>query len=180
MDEDVPKILFIRGVFVEDCVPIDQLFEQQLMTGLDNEIVIKPTAQYDKLPSIFYSLEQWPEKIKLHCWYCDRMVNGVPIFVPKYIEPSANGPIMGVDGCYCNFNCAVSGINLYYPDKQTNKSKKDMLKFLYNMFCGKSITEICPAVSKTEMIKYGGDLTEQEYGEKCKAKHKAFKKKLRA
>lgn len=162
IENTIPKVLFIKGVFLKDCVPIDDLFDEQIMGQITDDPIEINT--YTPLPSIFYTLKQWPKKTNLKCFYCDRKFDTLPIFVPKTIEPSKDGYTMATEGCFCTFNCGVSYINLMYSKIHDNLNKKNMLKLLYKVFTGKTTTEIPCSPSKYEMIHYGGTMNNQEYG----------------
>ena len=56
------KILFIKGVFIKDCMPMDDIFEQQIVEQLNFET---PIISYTQLPSIFRSLETWIKKTNI-------------------------------------------------------------------------------------------------------------------
>jgi len=158
----VPKVLFIKGVFIKDCIPIDDLFDEQIMDQLEEDSIEINT--YNALPSMFYNMKQWPTKTNLRCFYCDRNFDTIPKFVPKTIEPSKDGYTMATEGCFCTFNCGASYINLIYPKIHDKLNKKNMLKLLYKVFTGKTTTEIQCSPSKYGMIHYGGDINNQDYG----------------
>lgn len=156
-----PKVLFIKGVFIKDCVPVDDLFDEQIMDqARDDPIEIN---SFTPLPTLFTGLDEWPDKTNLRCYYCDRVTDNTPVFVPKTIEPSKNGYIMATEGSFCTFNCAVHYIDFYYPKIHDNLNKKNMLKLLYKVFYGKTVTEILKSPSKYDMVCYGGNLTQKEY-----------------
>ena len=157
----VPKILFIRSVFIKDCVLIDDIFEQQLIDRLDEDEV--KVIKFDKMPSIFTTLNNWIKKINIRCWFCDLNFDTSPVFIPRLIEPSGGGYTIGTEGCFCTFSCAMAHINVHYPKIYDNVRKRDMLKFLYKMFNNSKIREILASPSRYEMIHYGGSLDIHQY-----------------
>jgi hypothetical protein len=163
----VPKILFIRGVFLKDCIPIDDIFEQQLIDRLDEEEI--SVMEFDKIPSIFTTLNTWIKKINTKCWFCDLNFESIPVFIPRLIEPSGGGYTIGTEGCFCTFSCAMAHINVHYPKICDNVRKRDMLKFLYKMFNDSKVREILASPSKYEMNQYGGSLEIHQYRTKVMA-----------
>jgi hypothetical protein len=161
---DIPKILFIRGVFLKDCTPIDDIFEQQLIDRLDEEDV--KVITFDKMPSAFTTLNDWIKNINIRCWFCDLNFNTSPVFIPRLIEPSYDGYTIGTEGCFCTFSCAMAYINIYYPKIYDNVRKHDMLKFLYKLFNGTKVREILASPSRYELVHYGGPLEMHQYRKK--------------
>jgi hypothetical protein len=159
----VPKILFIKGVFIKDCIQIDDLFEQQIIEQLnqdEDDIII-----YNKIPSTFTCMNTWPTKTNIKCWTCDLNFDGVPVFIPKLIEPSPtdSGYSMGVLGCFCGFTCAMTHNNLFNGKLCQNIKSRDMLMFLYNIFLNHHVKEIYESPSKYMMKQYGGDVDPISY-----------------
>lgn len=158
----IPKILFLGGVFIKDCIPLDDIFEQQIIEQLniDNHIV-----NYNNFPSIFNNVNTWVKKTNLNCWFCDLNFDNMPVFIPKIIENSGIDKNYNISthGCFCSFCCATSYINLYYPKICDNIKMKEMLRFLYKIFKGRSIREIFASPSKYMMSQYGGDIEVSSY-----------------
>jgi hypothetical protein len=151
----ISKILFIKGVFIKDCIPIDDIFDQQLMEQLNIEA---PIDIFESIPTNFTGLETWVKTTNLNCWYCDLNFGNTPVFIPKLIEPASNskGYNISTHGCFCSFCCAMSYNNLHNYKLCKNVHIKDMLLFLYKIYNGKSVKEIFPSPSKYEMKQYGG------------------------
>jgi hypothetical protein len=159
-----PSVLFIKGVFIKDCIPIDDMFDARILERAKDELVYPDP--FTPLPTIFYGFDTWPKTTNLRCYYCDRTFETTPFFIPKTIEPSKEGYTMSTEGCFCTFNCAVHHVDLYYQKIHDNLNKKNMIKLLYRVFHGVQVSEIPPSPSKYEMICYGGELSHQEYGKK--------------
>lgn len=151
----ISKILFIKGVFIKDCMPIDEIFEQQIMEQLNNET---PIDVYKKLPTNFTGTDTWIKNTNLKCWYCDLNFDNQPVFIPKLIEPASTpiGYNISTHGCFCSFCCAMAYNNLYNTKLCNNLHVRDMLLFLYKIFNGNSVKEIFQSPSKYEMAHYGG------------------------
>ena len=108
----IPKILFLRGVFIKDCIPLDDIFERQLIEQLNIE---NPIVTYNDFPSIFTNLNSWIKKTNLKCWYCDLNFDNMPVFIPKVIEHSGLNTDYNISsyGCFCSFCCATEYTNLH-------------------------------------------------------------------
>jgi hypothetical protein len=158
----IPKILFIKGVFIKDCIQLDDIFEQQILETLkiDSPIII-----YNNLPSVFTNLNSWIKTTNLKCWYCNLTFDNMPVFIPKIIEHSGFNTDYNIStfGCFCSFSCATTHTNLYYPKICDNIKLKEMTRFLYKIFNGRAIKEITQSPSKFDMNQYGGDLDTSMY-----------------
>ena len=158
----VSKILFIRGVFIKDCIPIDEIFEQQLIEQLDME---NPVIDYDKIPSTFTDTKTWVQKTNVKCWYCDLNFDNMPVFIPKIIENAGFKKKYNIStfGCFCSFCCAMSFNNLHNQNICLNVKVKEMLLFLYKIFNGCVINDILVSPNKYQMKAYGGDTESMVY-----------------
>lgn len=160
-----PKILFLKNVFINDCVMMDDFMEQKLLDEANDMSETKMTNdKLVKLPQIFTTFDIWPKKTEILCWHCDRKFLGIPVFIPKTMEPNLSGRyIMNVEGCFCSFNCAMSYITIYYPKPHEKSNKIGMLHMLFKEFYGKFPDEIIPAPSKYKMIQYNGNTNPRDY-----------------
>jgi hypothetical protein len=160
------KILFIKGVFIKDCIPLDDIFEQQILEKLNINTHI---LSYNKIPSNFVNNNTWIKNTNVKCWYCDLNFDNVPVFIPKIIEHSG---INNTDyniitfGCFCSFCCAVAYVDIYNAKICDNIKSKEMLKFLYMIFNGTSIKELLPSPNKYTMEHYGGCTSQVDYRSK--------------
>lgn len=168
----VSKILFIKGVFIKDCIPIDDIFEQQIIDQLN---IDNPVDIYCVIPSNFMGLDTWVQKTNLKCWYCDLKFENMPIFIPRLIEPAVSGYNIGTHGCFCSFCCAMKYNNLHNNKLCENIRVKEMLLFLYNIFNGSKVKEIFSSPSKYEMTPYGGSIDPLIYRNKIHALKKKMK-----
>ena len=168
------KILFIKGVFIKDCIPIDELFEQHIIEQLDMDA---PIINYNSMPSIFTDINSWVQSTNLKCWYCDLNFDNYPIFIPRLIEPATtiSGFNIGTFGCFCSFCCAASYNNIHNIKICDNIKLKEMLLFLYKIFNNKGIKEIFPSPSKYQMIHYGGSMDSMIYRKKVNKLKKKMK-----
>jgi hypothetical protein len=156
-----PKILFLKGVYIKDCIPVDDIFEQRIIEQLASD---NPVIYYKELPSFFTGLSKWINKTNLKCWYCDLNFDNPPVFIPRVIEKGgADDYSISVHGCFCTFCCAASHIDLYYQKICNNIEAMEMLKFLYKLFTGKAVKEILRAPSKFLRTSYGGEWDDCKY-----------------
>jgi hypothetical protein len=162
-----PKILFIKNVFINDCILMDDLMEQKLMDEANETSETKQIDdKYTKLPSIFFDLNTWPKKTDILCWNCDRTFFDIPIFIPKTMEPNpihGGKYIISTYGCFCSFNCALTHILLYFPKHHDQINKIGMLKLLFKEFYGIPPIDLIPAPQRFKMIQYNGTITLHEY-----------------
>jgi hypothetical protein len=161
----VSKILFIRGVFIKDCIPIDEIFEQQIIEQLNME---NPPIMYDKIPTTFTNLRTWVKKTNIKCWYCDLNFDNMPIFIPKLIENTGTPDTYNIStfGCFCSFCCAMSFNNIHNHKICMNIQVKEMLLFLYRIFNNVVIDEVLASPDRYEMKQYGGDTDSMTYRNK--------------
>lgn len=104
-----PKILFIRNIFIDDCIHIDDNIDTKLLNRTDSKkyVDIKNISnlnttrlmdlttctqqkEYNKHPRVYENLDTWPTSTNLLCWYCTNQFNGRPIFIPQVIEPNVH------------------------------------------------------------------------------------------
>lgn len=158
----VPKILFIKSVFIKDCIPIDDIFEQQIIEQLQLE---SPIVTYEPIPSIFRSLSKWLKKTSIKCWYCDLNFDNSPIFIPTSIDKLGKSKTynIGTYGCFCSFCCAVSYNDLYNPKICNNVGKNEMILYLFNIFHDKTVKYIPRSPDKYIMKQYGGNIETAVY-----------------
>lgn len=158
---DPPNILFLKGCFIDDCDSLEDIFVKKLMESTTNGDVsyeIK-NQEYNKIPSVFKSLDTWPSKTNLKCWSCDCDFHTRPIFIPTTIYSNND---MDTEGNFCMWGCASRYINTFY-NVDERWEKHAMLRELHEIFTGSFIEDIVPSPPKTEMVQYGGRKTKKEY-----------------
>ena len=60
-----PTLLFLKGVYIKDCIPVDDIFERRIIEQLASD---NPVIHYTELPSNFTNLNKWVKKTNLKCW----------------------------------------------------------------------------------------------------------------
>jgi hypothetical protein len=152
---DEPTVLFIKGVFQEDCTQIDDIFEEQLLQeAFDTEKVI-----FDNIPIILSSLDEYPESSNIKCWHCDLTFDGRPVLLPDIIEKHKDTYKLSIYAGCCSFACGMAYISLYFPKVTEKFAKIDMLKLLYKLLNGKTPIIMKKAPSRHIMIHYGKEIT---------------------
>ena len=68
-----------------------------------------------------------------------------------------------IKGVFCHRSCVSAWIYTYTKDVSEKFNKLNMLTLVHEIFTGESIKFIQPALSYTEMIKYGGRYSEIEW-----------------
>ena len=162
-----PNILHLSGISKEDYIAPEDIADKKFLKEENITISKYIYPNYDKIPYIFNSIDDWPCGTNLHCWSCGFTFDGKPIFVPTYIrENSHTGIEFGVKGNMCTFNCAARWI-ISNGNVEDIWKHQDNLNILYFLFTGKHI-QIKPAPEKTCLKKYGGDLSDEEFWEELK------------
>ncbi len=166
-DAKAPSILFIKGVFIEDCKQINSAFEDPSFAS--STLMEKKTQidLNDKIPAEFTTLSGWMQKTNLRCWYCDLYFGMVPIPIPKTVEAIVVNEqevfSFKVEGICCSFPCAESFINGKYNKLTDNVEKRGMLRLIYKTMTAYDLDHIPEAFTKYSMRHYGGHLTIPQY-----------------
>lgn len=179
--QTIDGVLFLQGVFKTDCDRIEDFFHERLLHGSDTDAKI-----FDKIPMVFTDLESWTKTTNLLCWNCRRTIKGRPWFEPQSIDPINRGKpgefiavkdlnrsgqvqesyCINVKGCFCSPNCVMRHIQTFSKDLADRLNKISMLLFIYEIFVGNKVADIQAAPLITDLVQYGGTMTEQEYQKK--------------
>ncbi len=175
-----PKFLFIKNVFKSDCIGLNDMIEQRINENdpykaniyeYRTKINLIPTytteCDYQKNPTIFESLESWPRSTNIHCWYCFNRFSGAPKFIPIVIEPGTFKNKcryqITTEGNFCRWSCCKSFIKESTSDLTKYTEKYNNLCFLYSLWTGKYPQYIPDAPNKFMQVKFGGDLTKEQF-----------------
>jgi hypothetical protein len=162
-----PNLLHLEGITLADYVPVEDLFDAQVLEGVAREELPLDPLPFDKIPPVFTGLDDWPVSTNLHCWSCTFSFDGPPRFAPTYIREGEQGRLeVGVEGNFCTFNCAGGYVDTQYPPQaypQKHWRMRDGLCTVYQLFTGHRVRHIPPSPAKTELRKYGGTLSEEQF-----------------
>lgn len=192
---NVPKILFIKGIFKKDCTS-DDIFEKKILENsntIENEMVIVSGnaltntqsftnfINYQKLPNIFHDIASWEKKTNLLCWNCTLQFQSVPVFIPRVIEPvtskfmASHAPrtdethqkySISVQGVFCSFGCARQYIETHNYSISEKTEKLNKLRLLHKLFYNNTkMKEVTSYPIPLEMKQFGGDLTIEDFRE---------------
>lgn len=177
--QTIDGILFLQGVFKNDCDKIEDFFHERLLGGSAD------AKFYDKIPLTFTSLNEWPKETNLLCWNCNRVPKSRPWFEPQSIDPVSKGShgifvpydklvrnqqqteyCVNVKGIFCSCHCVMRHILVTSKNLADRLNKISMLLFIHEIFTGRRVSDIEPSPHVTEMVQYGGSLSESEYQKK--------------
>lgn len=192
----IPGTLFLQGVFKKDCRRVEDFFQEKLFDNF-NQTKISNDVKYDKIPTKFTSVEEWPKTTNLECWHCRRTHRNKPYFEPQSIDPSndqSDGKIiafaktaqdmqkrkimMSVRGTFCSRNCVRSWINIHTSNMHDKMNKIKMLLYLDELFTGITLPDVQPSPAPQELLRCGGHLTDAEYQQKIDCLDNVFVKEL--
>lgn len=153
---NVPKILWLKGVYLKDLVTMDHLFNAISTESSVNDKISQNSIldilhsssnglsdtnneieyiKYDKIPKVFKTLDEWPRKTNIKCLNCTLDIPGIPIPVPKNAEYTRNADyIFDIDAICCSFPCAARLITEKSNIKSLRWSKLHTLKLLKKKF----------------------------------------------
>ncbi len=176
-----PCILHLTGITLKDYVPIEDVADDKVLDAVGSEEypdeqyrgdsadhkgcpkgVSDSVIPYDKIPKVFTSLEDWPIRTNLRCFEYNITFDDRPKFIPTYIRVTDDGSYeIGVCGNFCTFNAVALHINKTVHNTEERWRTQDMLKFVYNLFTGKTVSHIEPGPSKYRLSAYGGEWDEE-------------------
>jgi hypothetical protein len=190
----VSGVLFLPGVYKKDCIQLEDIFQDRLLSDPRADDNAK---KYDKIPVNFTILSKWPKTTNLSCWYCTRTFKTRPWFEPQSIEPRAIGAVgelmnktqvknainehgvsIAVKGVFCTCNCVRAYIDTNTRNISERHNKISMLKYIYELFMGKSTPDIQPSPAHTFMVQFGGPLTSEEYQKKINKLNVSYEHEL--
>ena len=158
-------ILILKDINVRQILTVEETMESNLREGMEKETMVEI---YNKIPTVFKSLNDWPLETNLLCWFCNRSFTNRPYFFPEKLLPCGDDCVeFTPKGNYCSANCVAASIDTKVVDiKDRSSIRQNWYRLLFyevKIFTGQDVTKIRPALSPHEMIKYGGRLTEEEY-----------------
>lgn len=169
---DIPyrrcNTLRLKGISLADYESIEALADQRFLDEtVGEELCDRPDRvviqTYEKMPTIFSGLEEWPLSTTLCCHECSMTFTGRPKFIPTFIREAAGGMgasriEMGVRGNFCSWGCAELWIETRHVSSTEQRWRlQDNLRHAFHMFTGTHVAQIRAAHSREELLQYGGD-----------------------
>jgi hypothetical protein len=170
---DIPyrrcNTLRLQGISLADYEPIEALADQRFLDETIDEDrgdrLDRTTVQtHEKMPTVFTGLEEWPLSTTLCCHECSMTFTSRPKFIPTFIREAAGGMgasriEMGVRGNFCSWGCA----ELWIESRNVSSTEQrwrlqDNLRHAFHMFTGSHVSQIRAALSREELLQYGGEL----------------------
>lgn len=190
-------VLFLSGVFTKDCQQMEEIFHDRLVAdNVTNEEQIK---QYNKIPALFTGWDNWPKQTNLLCWTCSRTFKTVPWFEPQSIEPISVGCVGRVltnadiknsnnqksfsivpKGNFCCKNCVRYYIDKGPDDLASKHDKVEMLKLVSELYDREPVMDILPCLPPTDMIQYGGPLTQSQWKKRVSKLDKNYNNEVKS
>jgi hypothetical protein len=162
--EKLPCIIFLKGVNKSDYKEVEDQFDQILLESTLQTETLPIEPAFDVLPTVFTSLDNWPDHTNLHCWTCECTFTNKPIFIPLHIKGSSNGMWdMNTHGVFCSFSCAARHIKDFMDNTLFTN-----LFHLYFIFYKKEVKCIYASPRRYCTKKYGGHMIEEEYIEEIR------------
>ena len=157
--EELPGqfIVPLKGLTREDCVSVEEQFEQELREA-SLPVVLPLPELPDSIPSRYANPGSWPGSTNLCCWHCTRRFATPPVFVPTCVEDSG----FGVRGNMCSFPCAAAYVLDHFPDREAWAAIQ-RLKELHWVMRKERVEHIPPAPPHTRLSRYGGDLDDARF-----------------
>lgn len=164
MDFKEQNILFLKGIHLQDLIPVEDIYQKELLNNLENNIT---EIFYDKISKHFSTLQNWKKSTNIRCWYCSLKFKNIPWFLIENTNYTASGMTYDIDGNFCSCGCVLGYINKNYNKRDHFDIYQSVYK-LYNIIYNKNIKEIEESPSKYILKIYGGDASIEEYQNEIK------------
>ena len=100
------------------------------------------------------------KETRVLCHHCTRKIHDLPLGLPY----SLRGNDFLCTGYFCSFKCANTYLQDYLRYKSDFDNRQYLLRYLYKIVTGRD-DDIGTVPSKEVLIRYGGELTDEEYEE---------------
>lgn len=164
MDFKEQNILFLKGIHLQDLIPIEDLYQKELLNNLDNNVT---EVFYDKIIKQFTTLDKWKKTTNIRCWYCSLKFKNIPWFIIENTNYTSDGITYDINGNFCSCGCLLGYINQNYNKRYHFDIFQSVYK-LYKIIYNKDIKDIIESPSKYILKIYGGDATIEEYQNEIK------------
>jgi hypothetical protein len=166
-----------------------EYINQRFTNYIDVEL---KSQSMEKWPPYYIRNDLWPRKTMFQCMHCSLKIPGMPCFIPIGISNRLiRNSILGLNsnqrghaliteeysecqvferyGKFCSFPCAAAYIDTTFDRELMNNKPlrkwelQSMLLTLCKQMTGTYRRHIPLALRKTELIRYGGELTDEQY-----------------
>jgi len=158
------NILFLKGIHLQDIIPIEDIYHKELLNNIDNNVT---EVFYDKIAKNFTTLDKWRKNTNIRCWYCSLRFKNIPWFIIENTNYTSNGVCYDITGNFCSCGCLLGYVNRNYNRRDDFDIFKSVYK-LYKIIYNKDINEIIESPSKYILKIYGGDCNIEEYQNEIK------------
>lgn len=159
---DVPRIIFLKGVFLRKTTNVDDKFYNDLTAAITRS----ENITYQRIPRRFYSKDTWIQSTNIHCWECDNQCKGIPVPIPTNMQYVKNNPTFDVLGICCDFPCVALHIRTHFYT--TRWEKLEFLNKLFYIFYGVLVDDIPSGPERLKQERFGGPLSAAEFQMKIK------------
>jgi hypothetical protein len=162
-----PYILFLKGVSLNDIISIEDIFSKEIIeadTETDTEFSKKEEMLWDKIPSVFTTLDNWNKQTNIRCWFCTLRFKSVPWFIIKSINQTASGKIYNIDGNFCSCGCLMGFVKKTYSRREHFDIYHNIYS-LYTIMTNKKKLNIIESPDIFNLKFYGGGMSIEKYRE---------------
>ena len=172
-------------------VKVVEFINSKFTNYLTNE---SKSQSMEKWPPYYINNDLWPKKSSFQCMHCSLRIHERPLFIPTSISMrNIRASIVGADtrivgaassdyverlvfekyGKFGSFPCAAAYIETTIDRELNNISAirrwelQSMLLTLYKHMTGGNIRHIPHAPKKSDLLRYGGELTDEQYHQQC-------------
>ena len=164
MDFKEQNILFLRGIHLQDIIAVEDIYQKELLSNIDNTV---SNIVYDKICKQFVDFNTWKKSTNIRCWFCSLKFKSIPWFIIENTTYSSDGVKYDIDGNFCSCGCLLGFVSVHYDSRKHFDIFQSVYK-LYKIIYNKTNKEILPSPSKYKLKIYGGDSTIDEYQNEIK------------
>lgn len=150
--------LFLEKVFYSDTKSFRDFVDEYVIGEVpstdvldNNQIVDVYDITVTKLPELYAGLQYWPKTCKIRCWNCTMYFSSIPLFIPFKSKNI-------VHGVFCSIPCGTR----YCNDKFKDNSFRELFYELVCEIYGSHIKLLQSGPHYTDLIDFGGQLSETE------------------
>ncbi len=143
-----------------DGISLDDLYLKPVKKTISKEETV---SKFQSIPVLFTSIERWPSKTNLRCWWCYDNHENYPKFIPTSIQ--SNGHCTPF-GSFCEWSCAAAYVTSFMSG---SIDTLENLKLYCQKFTGKNVLIIPRSPSphvRQEFIGGSRGITNEAYRKK--------------